>query len=42
MVIGGNSCSKGCGFESKHRMLDEYFFHISYKIVMFVRKDEKK
>ena len=26
MVIGGDSCSEGCGFESWHRILDGHFF----------------
>ena len=30
VVMGGDSCSKGCGFESRHRILDG-FFHIHYK-----------
>ena len=35
---------EGCGFESQHRILDEYFFtHICCtKIVIFVRKDKIK
>ena len=40
VVIGGDSCSKGCGFESQHRRLDEHFSHIFVvKILMFVWKD---
>ena len=26
MDRGGDSCSKGCGFESQHRILDVHFF----------------
>ena len=26
MVMGDNSCSKGCGFKSRHRILDGHFF----------------
>ena len=26
MVIGGDSCSKGGGFKSQHRILDGHFF----------------
>ena len=25
MVMGGDSCSEGCGFESKHRILVGHF-----------------
>ena len=25
MVMGGDSCSKGCGFESQHHILDGHF-----------------
>ena len=28
VVMGGESCSKGCGFESRHRILDGHFSHI--------------
>ena len=28
MVKGGDSCSKGCGFESHHRILDGHFSHL--------------
>ena len=26
LVMGGDSCFKGCGFESRHRLLDGHFF----------------
>ena len=26
MVMGGDSCSKGCGFKPRHRILDGDFF----------------
>ena len=26
VVMGGDSCSKGCGFESRHNILDGHFF----------------
>ena len=26
MVMGDDSCSKGCGFESRHHILDGHFF----------------
>ena len=43
MGMGGDSCSKGCGFESKHHILDGHFSHIFVvKIEMFVWKDENK
>ena len=36
-VIGGDSCSKGCGFESQCRILDGHFSHLFVvEIVMFV------
>ena len=28
MVMGGDSRSKGCGFKSRHRILDGHFSHI--------------
>ena len=35
VVMGGDSCSKGCGFESRHCILDGHFSHIFVvKIVM--------
>ena len=42
--MGGDSCSKGCKLESRHRILDGHFFniHIVVKFVMFVWKDENK
>ena len=37
MVMGIDSHSKGCGFESQHRKLDGHFSHIFVvKIVMLV------
>ena len=26
MVMGNNSCLRGCGFESRHHILDGHFF----------------
>ena len=35
MVMGGDSCSKGRGFESRHHILEGYFSHIfAVKLVM--------
>ena len=28
VVMGGNSCSKGCKFEYRHRILDGHFSHL--------------
>ena len=43
MVIGGDPCTKGCGFESQHHTLDGHFSRLFVlKIVMFVCKDENK
>ena len=28
MVVGGDSCSEGRGFESRHSILDGHFLHI--------------
>ena len=44
MVMGGDSCSKGCEFESQHRLLDGHFFTYIFvvRIVMCVWKDENK
>ena len=37
MVMGGDSCSKGRGFESRHHILDGHFSHLFVvKIVMCV------
>ena len=37
MVIGGDACSEGHGFESHHRILDGHFSHLFVvKIVLFV------
>ena len=37
VVKGGDSCSKGCGFESQCHILDRDFSHLfAVKIVMFV------
>ena len=37
MVMGGDSCSKGCEFESQHRRLGGHFSHLFVvKIVMCV------
>ena len=36
MVMGGDSCSEGRGFESQHNILDGHFSHtFAVKIVMF-------
>ena len=43
VVIGGDPCTKGCGFESQHHTLDGHFSRLFVlKIVMFVCKDENK
>ena len=43
MVIGGDSYSEGCEFESQHCILDGHFSHLFLvRIVMFVEKDENK
>ena len=44
MVMGGDSCSEGCGFESQQHIQDGHFFTlICCKSVLFVcRKDENK
>ena len=42
VVKGGDSCSKGCGFESQHRILDWHFSHLFVaKIVMLFVKTKK-
>ena len=43
MVMGGDSCSEGCGFESRHLILDGHFFtYFCCKIVMMLAgKDQK-
>ena len=43
VVMGGDSCSEGHGFESQHHILDGYFSHLFVvKFVMIVGKDENK
>ena len=43
VVMGGDSCSKGCEFESWHCLLDAHFSHLFVvKIVMCVWKDKRK
>ena len=41
MVLGRDSCSKGCGFESWHHILDGYFLFV-LKIVIILEKTENK
>ena len=36
MVIGGDSCSKGCGFELWHLILDGHFFALKCKKINYV------
>ena len=45
MLMGGDSCSKGCEFKSWHNILDGHFLHtyiFVVKFVMCVWKDENK
>ena len=44
VVMGGDSRSKGCEFESQHRILDGHFFInvLVVKFVMCVEKDKNK
>ena len=43
MVMGGDSCYEGRGFESQHHILDGHFSNLFVvRIVMFARKDENK
>ena len=43
VVIGGDSCFEGRGFESQHHIVDGHFSHLFVvKTVMFVLKDENK
>ena len=43
MVIGGDVCSKGRGFESQHCLLEGHFSHLfAAKIVICVCKDKNK
>ena len=42
VVMGGDLCSEGRGFESQHRILDVHFSHLFVvKVVMFVLKRGK-
>ena len=37
VVMGGDSCSEGCGFESQHRILDGHVSHLFViKVLLFV------
>ena len=39
VVMGGDSCSKGCEFESRHHKLDGHFSHLFVvNIVMWFEK----
>ena len=38
MVIGGDSCSEGRGFESRHRILDGHFSHLIVKIDVYLKR----
>ena len=39
MVMGGDPCSKGCGFKSLHHILDGHFSHLFVvKIVLLFEK----
>ena len=41
MIMGGDSCSKGREFESRHSILDGHFSHLFVvKIVIGVQKDK--
>ena len=41
--MGGDSCSKGCGFESQRHILDGHFSHLFVaKIVMFEKTKIKE
>ena len=36
MIMGADSCSEGCGFESQHHILDGHFSHLfAVKILLF-------
>ena len=42
VVMGDDSCFRGCGFESRRQILGGHFSHLFVvKIVLFVRKDQK-
>ena len=43
LVMGGDSCSEGQGFETQHRTLDEYFFtyNCSKDCKVCLKKTEK-
>ena len=43
VVTGVDLCVRGCGFESRHHILDGHFSHLFVvKIVLFVWKDENE
>ena len=34
VVMGADSCSKGCGFKSQHRIFDGHFSHLFVVIIV--------
>ena len=43
MVMGGDSCAKGCELKSRHVYWMDFFSHLFVvKFVLCVRKDENK
>ena len=43
VVMGDNSCSAGCGFKSRHRILDGHFSHFwSKNCIVCLKKTENK
>ena len=43
VVMGGDSSSKGCGFESRHHILDAHFSHIFVvKVAMNLFEKDRK
>ena len=41
MVMGGDSCSEGCGFKSQHQILGGYFY-MENGIYVCLKKAENK
>ena len=43
VVMGGDSCSKGCGFKSQRRILDGHFSHLFVeKMLCLFEKNKRK
>ena len=42
LVLGGDSCSEGREFKSKHRIMDGHFSHMFVVKIVMSKKDKNK